>query len=67
MKCHGYLWVSVLEASLNDRLDFIRRLKARPMKYATAEELALHEVALESARRQIEDIVSDLEKARGES
>jgi hypothetical protein len=63
----GSLWVSVLEASLNDRLDFQRRLKARPMMHATAVEIDRHETALKSAKRQIDEIVADLAKARGET
>lgn len=63
----GSLWVAVLEASLNDRLDFMRRLKAMPMEHASNADKAYHAFRIESAKRQIDDVVADLAKARGEA
>jgi hypothetical protein len=63
----GDLWIYVLEAALEDRHDFMRRLKARGMKYATETEKLQHEGQLYAAQKDICEICADLEKARGES
>ncbi len=62
----GDLWVFVLEAALEDRQDFMRRLKARPIKHANEKERLAHESALYYAQKDICEICADLEKARGE-
>lgn len=62
----GDLWVFVCEAALEDRQDFIRRLRERPMKHATEAEKIAHESALYHAQRDIIEICADLEKARGQ-
>jgi hypothetical protein len=63
----GDLWIYVLEAALEDRQDFMRRLKARPMKYATELEKLELENRIYHAQKDICEICADLEKARGES
>lgn len=60
----GPVWTSVLEAALEDRLDFLRRLEARSMNYATEPEKAEWQVACYHAKLAICDIMGDLEKAR---
>ena len=61
------LWTYVQEAALEDRLDFMRRLKARPMQYATEDEKRTHQCQLYATQREIREICADLEKARGET
>ncbi len=62
----GDLWVFVLEAALEDRQDFMRRLKARPMVHASELEKTAHENAVYHAQKDICEICADLEKARGQ-
>ena len=62
----GDLKIYVLEAALEDRQDFMRRLKARPMRYATELEKVAHEQQIYHTQQDICEIATDLEKARGE-
>ncbi len=62
----GTIWRRVLDAALEDRLDFLRRLEARPMNYATEPEKAKHVTAVYHAKRAIIDIMNDIEKEQGQ-
>lgn len=62
----NHLWMSVLSAALEDRLDFKRRLEARPMAYATEDEKRQHQARIYATQREIIDICTDIEKAEGQ-
>jgi hypothetical protein len=65
MNFTGPDWRYVLDAALADRIDFLKRLEARPMNHATEPEKAAHQVALYHAQLAICDIMKDIEKEQG--